>query len=1348
MCKRFFVRVVGLPLAVLAVLSVAAFVPGVQPAAAAARLIVHNHPDGSDYFALMLEPSVEQPAAGARDVVVLFDTSASQTGEFRTKALTALRSALTNLRAEDRVQLMAVDLRTIPMTETFVAPESPEMAEALTKLERRVPLGSTDLPGALSSAVESFPAGSQNPRALVYIGEGSSRANLLGPEQFRPLAAQLRDARAPLLSYAVGPRIDANLLGALAAQTGGNVFGVGAERPAAEIGRELAAAATAPVLWPTGAVWPEAFAEAFPPEPPPLRTDRENLVIGTLRSADPVELSITAEGPTGPVALSWRVEPGASQPDYAFLSELVAAARPTGGAHLPLLGAESLAHARDAVAGGSRSLLNLARQSFAAGSIDHAEKLLDEVLRRDPDDPEAQALQRAIARQRAGEPAPDEAVAGPAQPLPPPGGAADLNLVGPGAPGLGAGGPSEFAAGIAAERTIVTQVIQAEARNAINQARGQMGQDPEGAIQQLKLQLERVRQAPELNPDVRDQLVGIIQGALREATRRQEELERQRQELYERIAFGKEQQLLLDNLLRDQVRVKQLMDRFNSLMDEGRYRAAEEEVAVEVAQLAPDDPIAPAAALWSRTVGYDARNRALKVAKQKGFMDVTYGIERSSVPFPDEPPIVYPDAEVWRELTAARKERYSSMDLASRGPAERRILDALNSPTQLEFIETPLQDVVDYLKDLHSIEIQIDTKALEDVGLATDMPITRNLRGITLRSALRLTLRELALTYVIEDEVLLITTPEEAENRLTTKVYPVADLVLPIRDPGVTGGFGGLGGMSGGMGGMGGGGMGGGGMGGGGMGGGGGFFNVPVGQQPGVLPAGPARGFFAVPDDLAVAAKPAVPSVDSVVDRTPKADEGLPPSIADARDPHAAWDAYFADNRPEEAAVRKVIRQLMKEQKFTQVIALIQAALRNQQAQPWMYEALALAMQAAGQSRDDIERAVMSAVDFAHGPEEMLHVATYLSSLGIERRALSLFRQVAQASPVHPEPYLFALRSAQRLDDLDGIRWAVTGILSQAWPEDQAEVWRTGLRVANATLERLKAENRTSEAQAFQKALNEAVVRDCVVVVSWAGNADVDLFVEEPSGTVCSLHSPRTTAGGVFMGDGMARLGRSELGGSREVYVCPKGFDGTYRVLVRRVWGDVTAGKVTVDVYTRYRTKDAVQLRKSVSLKNDEALVVFDLEGGRRQEPLADHQVANAAMAQLAVNQQVLAQQLAAAADHRALRDYALARRTLGDDGSTGRHPLFPTGGAVGYQPVIITLPEGANMAMNAVISADRRYVRITAVPMFSAISEVNTFNMATGSNVQGRGGTGGQGFGGMFGGGGGGGGGGGMGGF
>ena len=53
----------------------------------------------------------------------------------------------------------------------------------------------------------------------------------------------------------------------------------------------------------------------------------------------------------------------------------------------------------------------------------------------------------------------------------------------------------------------------------------------------------------------------------------------------------------------------------------------------------------------------------------------------------------------------------------------------------------------------------------------------------------------------------------------------------------------------------------------------------------------------------------------------------------------------------------------------------------------------------------------------------------------------------------------------------------------------------------------------------------------------------------------------------------------------------------------------------------------------------------------------------------------------------------------------------------MGYQPIIITLPSGANTVFSAVVSADRRYVRITVLPMFSSIPKVNTFNYVSGSS-------------------------------
>ena len=62
---------------------------------------------------------------------------------------------------------------------------------------------------------------------------------------------------------------------------------------------------------------------------------------------------------------------------------------------------------------------------------------------------------------------------------------------------------------------------------------------------------------------------------------------------------------------------------------------------------------------------------------------------------------------------------------------------------------------------------------------------------------------------------------------------------------------------------------------------------------------------------------------------------------------------------------------------------------------------------------------------------------------------------------------------------------------------------------------------------------------------------------------------------------------------------------------------------------------------------------------------------------------------------------------------------LGPNGFEIAAQWVsdleIISLPQGAMAAGLAVISGDRRYVRITPLPFFSQIGDVTTFNFVTG---------------------------------
>ena len=110
------------------------------------------------------------------------------------------------------------------------------------------------------------------------------------------------------------------------------------------------------------------------------------------------------------------------------------------------------------------------------------------------------------------------------------------------------------------------------------------------------------------------------------------------------------------------------------------------------------------------------------------------------------------------------------------GDAE-RLEQALQRRGSIEAVEMPLRDFADRLSHQFGVPIDLDVKKLEEAGVNQDSPINKRLESIPLESILQHGLNDVELTFTIRNHVILITTPEEAESRLTTKVYPVRDLV-------------------------------------------------------------------------------------------------------------------------------------------------------------------------------------------------------------------------------------------------------------------------------------------------------------------------------------------------------------------------------------------------------------------------------------------------------------------------------------------------------------------------------------------------------------------------------------------
>ncbi|MCA9260182.1 MAG: hypothetical protein KDA61_13315 [Planctomycetales bacterium] len=97
---------------------------------------------------------------------------------------------------------------------------------------------------------------------------------------------------------------------------------------------------------------------------------------------------------------------------------------------------------------------------------------------------------------------------------------------------------------------------------------------------------------------------------------------------------------------------------------------------------------------------------------------------------------------------------------------------------RLEFTQAPLSEVLMVISDQFSLSIVFDRAALEAVAISPECEVDVNLSAISLRSTLELLLRQVeGLTFIVDQEVLLITTEEVAQQRLTVRLYDLAELL-------------------------------------------------------------------------------------------------------------------------------------------------------------------------------------------------------------------------------------------------------------------------------------------------------------------------------------------------------------------------------------------------------------------------------------------------------------------------------------------------------------------------------------------------------------------------------------------
>jgi general secretion pathway protein D len=252
------------------------------------------------------------------------------------------------------------------------------------------------------------------------------------------------------------------------------------------------------------------------------------------------------------------------------------------------------------------------------------------------------------------------------------------------------------------------------------------------------------------------------------------------------IALDKRNEQVKGNIDRDRdmkVKLRQKIaddiDEFNRLNHEQRYAEAEI-IARRLNEMAPDEPVVKQVWLEAKNRRRDYLNRQLVDKKENSVWEQLNAVENSAVNLvAEDGKEVHYDQKTWEGLV---KKRKGSKDrVQHHTERELEIERRLQTPVLLRYQDTPLSTVMKDLSELTGVNIHLDPRGLSQEGVGSDTPITITLaKEISLKSALNLILDQHHLSYVINDEVLKITSDQIRSGEVYAQTYNVADLVTPI----------------------------------------------------------------------------------------------------------------------------------------------------------------------------------------------------------------------------------------------------------------------------------------------------------------------------------------------------------------------------------------------------------------------------------------------------------------------------------------------------------------------------------------------------------------------------------------
>jgi hypothetical protein len=818
-------------------------------------LVLYYRPDQKEtLLALQVKPSLQAVPPRPRDYLVLIDTAAHMAGGDLPTAQTLLNTFLRQVGHEDRIALWTVNTKYHDLTNGFQP--SQKLSAALKKLSEEYPAGAVNLREALPEAIKLFDGKQDRQHVILFLGSGQSIAGPIDAEMRTALCKEMTANHIAFYSVPLGSHLDPYNLHGFANCTGGKVVRYGLGSKPDQWAAKLFEALAQPVLYDGEIQLPAQVAEVLPTKLPPLRPDVPTLVVGRFADAPAKEetrfdYTLTGKVNGAPTRIAISEKMPQPDDDNYFLINMLDQWRAQKDRPALLQADRALDFAFQSNQLARADLVIQAEWALEKKEIDAAARLYQRALEADPTSARARAGLKLVEDLRSGKKSMDDLkdwlkfkkgetftrfqqgrrIVLPAEQLfvnadqkdtdkkdnpPPPPDMADQNRMNE----------------IRGRQAIIDQQQKEIVDDAIRQANQMVLTRPDDAHEFLKRTLDSVNTNPDISNEARAALSNRLQRAIQNVDIKGAVVKRDQEEALRLMAAANARVTLAAQERQEQDTIRARMRVYHNLMDQGReqqaYRQAQ---AIRTDLIDQGLPVPPAvtAGYAVGLAGYHLREvQELRRIREERWLATLLEVERSHIPFPDEPPVEFPPAATWKALSELRKGRYESAtfgaDLPERGIRLRQTLSQEISYDGLEDPRATLSDALDQLSKRYNLTFDINEKAFEmdqlkdvartPVADPTPIPPMRTTLSTVLRKILRRVPAPSGTTYLIRRDVIEITTGTFAAAEKTVRVYPVADIVTPLPQSfnplmlmgsatifgisaGALGGFAGIGGLGG-----------------------------------------------------------------------------------------------------------------------------------------------------------------------------------------------------------------------------------------------------------------------------------------------------------------------------------------------------------------------------------------------------------------------------------------------------------------------------------------------------------------------------------------------------------------------